>query len=165
MNDTMRFKVIFFLLFLFTCLMVCGVNANQGFDKSGFYNAMSSVKINEINAQLNIIKGLSMVEKEAYEGALLMKKAGLVSNAKEKLSLFKSGRSKLESAISKNLDNTEYRFLRVVIQEHAPKIVKYKNELEEDAKLIRNNFKSLTAFLQQVINDYSKKSTVLKTSL
>jgi hypothetical protein len=114
---------------------------------------------------LNIIKGMSLVEKEAYEGALLMKKAGLVANAKEKLSLFKSGRSKLESAISKNTDNTEYRFLRVVIQEHAPRIVKYKNELEEDAKLIRNNFKNLSAFLQQVINDYSKKSTVLKTSL
>ncbi|MEP7165096.1 MAG: hypothetical protein ABI741_10385 [Ferruginibacter sp.] len=159
----MKFKVIFCLLFFFTGMIGQAERAGQGFDRSVFYAAMSSDKIEEINAQLIIIKGSSVAEKEAYEGALLMKKAGLAGTAKEKLSLFKSGRSKLESSISKDANNTEYRFLRVIIQEHAPKIVKYRSQLEEDSRLIQTNFKSLPLFLQQVINDYSKKSKVLKT--
>jgi hypothetical protein len=144
-------------------MIVQGGEAGQGFDRVVFYAAMSSDNLNEINTQLNIIRGASITEKDAYEGALLMKKAGLVNSAKEKLSLFKSGRSKLESSILKEATNTEYRFLRVIIQEHAPKIVKYRNQLEEDSRLIRSNFKSLSQLLQQVIIDYSKKSTVLKT--
>ncbi len=157
----MKFSVILCLMFLLTAPVVLGKKA-QGFDRSVFYAAMSSEKIDEINSELGIVRASSIADKEAYEGALLMKKAGLVKGAKEKLSLFKSGRLKLESAISKDGNNIEYRFLRVIIQEHAPKIVKYKNQLEEDIMLIRSNFKSLSQLLQQVILDYSKKSTVLK---
>ena len=91
-----------------------------------------------------------------------MKKAQLVSKPKDKLSFFKAGRSKLESSISSDKENTEYRFLRLIIQEHAPKIVKYKKDIEEDSKLIRSNFKDLSTILQQIISDYSKKSRVLK---
>jgi len=92
-----------------------------------------------------------------------MKKSGSIINAKDKLNLFQSGRSKPESSISKEPGNIEYRFLRLIIQEHAPKIVKYRNELEEDSKLIRTNFYSLSQFLQQQITNYSKKSKILKT--
>lgn len=161
----MKFSVIFSLLFLLTAMLVQGNVAGQGFDKSTFYAAMSSDNLDEINAQLNNLKGKSFVEKEAFEGALLMKKAGLVKNTKEKLSLFKAGRLKLEASITKNNDNTEYRFLRIIIQEHAPKVVKYRNDLEEDSKLVHSNFKNLSQLLQQVIIDYSKTSTVLKTPL
>ena len=132
------------------------------FNRSDFYAALSSDKLNEINTQLNILKESSLEEKEAYEGTLLMKKSGLVANAKEKLSLFKAGRIKLESSISKDTKNAEYRFLRIIIQEHAPKIVKYRNELEADSRLILDNYKNLPQFLQQVIKDNSKKSKVLK---
>ena len=65
-------------------------------------------------------------------------------------------------SISKDAKNAEYRFLRIIIQEHAPKIVKYRNELEADSRLILDNYKNLPQFLQQVITDYSKKSKVLK---
>ena len=165
MINTMRFSAIISLLFLFPGTIVQAEKMRQNFDRSVFYAAMSSDKLDVINSQLVILKGLSLIEKEAFEGALLMRKSGLVKTAKEKLDLFKTGRIKLEKAISKNKDNIEFRFLRVIIQENAPKIVKYKKELEADAKLIRTNFKDLSAFLQQVINDYSKTSTVLKTPL
>jgi hypothetical protein len=94
---------------------------------------------------------------------LLMKKAGMMAKPKDKISFFKSGRTKLEAAIAAEKDNVEYRFLRLIMQEHAPKIVKYRNELEEDSKLIKTNFNKLSAQLQQLITDYSKKSKVLKT--
>jgi hypothetical protein len=116
-----------------------------------------------IDAQLSAVKNAPVAEKEAYEGALLMKKAGVIKGtAKEKLIFFKSGRSKLESAIAKNNNNIEYRFLRLIIQEHAPKIVKYRNDIEQDSRLIITNFKSLPQDLQQTIADYSKASKVLK---
>jgi hypothetical protein len=155
--------MIFNMLLVFSFAVVQGKSQRQGFDKSTFYAVLASENVDDIDAQLNIVKVSLIAEKEAYEGALLMKKSGLVTKAKDKLSLFKSGRSKLESSISKNIDNIEYRFLRLIIQEHAPKIVKYRDKLEEDSKLINARFKSLSQFLQQLIVDYSKKSKILKT--
>ncbi|HAO45350.1 MAG TPA: hypothetical protein PLZ45_02150 [Ferruginibacter sp.] len=135
---------------------------NTAFDKTAFYNAMASEKVDDINSQLSIVKALAVAGKDAYEGALLMRKAGLVSKAKEKLSLFKEGRKKLEASISKDNDNVEYCFLRLIIQEHAPKAVEYRNNIEHDSKLILSNYKNLPAAIQQAIIDYSKKSKSLK---
>ena len=158
----MKLSIIISFLFLTSVVFVKANTGGQGFNKADFYAAMASDKMEDINIQLVAVKGSSINEKEAYEGALLMKKAGLVGNVKEKLSLFRSGRTKLEACISKDNGNAEYRFLRVIIQEHAPKIVKYRNELEQDSQLIKADFKNLPQFLQQVINDYSKKSKLLK---
>lgn len=132
-----------------------------GFDKAAFYSAMASDNLEVLNAQLNIVKAASITEKEAYEGALLMKKAGMVTKVKEKLSLFKTGRSKLEASIKKG-GNTEFNFLRLIIQEHAPKGLDYHQNIESDVTVIRSNFKMLSTVVQQAINDYSKKSKVLK---
>ena len=134
----------------------------QDFDKSIFYKVIASGNIAAIDTQLDIVTQSSLTEKEAFEGVLLMKKAGMVTRPKDKLSLFKTGRLKLESSILKENANTEYRFLRLLIQEHAPRIVKYRNKLEEDSQNIRTNFKNLSPVLQSVITDYSKKSTTLQ---
>ena len=156
-------KMFFNLLLLFSISTVQGNSQKTGFDRSAFYNAMASDNLQEINTQLAIINISSINEKEAYEGALLMKKAGLVTKAKEKLSLFKAGRLKLEASIKKNSNNTEFVFLRLIIQEHAPKMVKYNADIEKDSLQIRANYKSLPFVVQQAISDYSKKSKVLKS--
>ncbi len=154
---------IFFNLLFFLSVLTVGANSQKlGFDKSAFYSAMASNDLGAINNQLNILKTTSISEKEAYEGALLMKKAGLVTKAKEKLSLFKAGKIKLEASIKREGGNTEFNFLRLIIQEHAPKIVEYRNNIETDVAAIRSNFKTLPLVVQQAINDYSKKSKVLK---
>ena len=158
----MHIKFFLGLLFLCSVYMVNGNAAKAGFDKSAFYNAMASDNMDAINTQLSVIKGSSIPEKEAYEGVLLMKKAGLVKKANEKLNLFKSGRLKLETAIKKDKTNAEFSFLRLIIQEHAPKVVDYRSNIENDVALIRSNFKTMPPEVQQAINDYSKKSKVLK---
>ena len=158
----MNIKIVFNLLFLLSVIAVQGNSQKLSFNKQAFYNAMASDNLEEINAQLNIVRGTSISEKEAYEGALLMKKAGLVTKAKEKLTLFKSGRLKLEASIKNDSKNTEFYFLRLIIQEHAPKMVNYRNELENDGSLIRTNYKTLPQVVQQAIFEYSKKSKVLK---
>lgn len=159
----MNFKPLISLFFLFS---IFAVNANSlataVFDKSAFYTAMASDDMEVVNSQLTVIRSSAINEKEAYEGALLMKKAGLVAKAKEKLSLFKAGRLKLEAAIKKDKGNAEFSFLRLIIQEHAPKIVDYRDNIDTDVSTIRSNFKTLAPVVQQAINDYSKKSKVLK---
>jgi hypothetical protein len=158
----MNSRSIFYFLFILFSFASAEVRSQSlNFDKPYFYKVISKDNISEIDAQLTKLEGVVIPEKSAYEGALLMKKAGLVKSSKEKLRLFKSGREKLESSITKNNSNIEYRFLRVIIQEHAPKIVKYRNKLDEDTALIKSMFKNLPPQLQAIISDYNKSSKVL----
>jgi hypothetical protein len=153
-----------FLALLVPLIVFCinGNTQNTGFSRSAFYAAMSGNDIPAINSQLAIVRAVTIHDKDAYEGALLMKKAGLVGKAKEKLSLFKAGRSKLEGSIKKDKDNAEYSFLRLIIQEHAPRIVEYRGNIESDISIIRSNYKKLPLEVQQAIIDYSRRSKMLK---
>ena len=143
---------------------VRGQEAQQKFDKKIFYSAVASEDVDAINNELAIIHSNSIEGKDAFEGVLLMKKADLVGNKKEKLNLFKSGKAKLEGVIAKDSTNAEFRFFRLQIQEHAPKFLKYHDELENDRQYIRKAFKGLPADVQQVIMDYSKKSKILHST-
>ena len=157
----MYMKIFFNLLFFLSVLAVQGNSQNAGFDKASFYSAMAASNLDAVNKQLLVVNQAPANEREAYEGALLMKKAGLVTKAKEKLSLFKAGRLKLEASIKKDNGNTEFNFLRLIIQEHAPKLVEYRKDIQQDIAVIRSNFKTLPQDVQQAIQDYSKKSKVL----
>jgi hypothetical protein len=157
-----HFTTFLALLLPLSVISIKGNTQSNGFSKTAFYAAMSGNDIPAINSQLNIVRSVSINEKDAYEGALLMKKAGLVSKAKEKLSLFKSGRSRLEGSIKKEGANAEYSFLRLIIQEHAPRIVEYRGNIESDISIIRSNYRKLPQEVQQAIIDYSKRSKYLK---
>lgn len=158
----MNIRLFFNLVFLLWVFNLNAATQNANFDKGAFYRAMATNDLTSINNQLSVVKASSINEKEAYEGALLMKKAGLTSKPSEKLGFFKSGRIKLEAAIKKDKNNAEFSFLRLIIQEHAPKIVDYRNNIDTDIASIRSNFKTLSLVVQQAINDYSKKSKFLK---
>ncbi|HZE83994.1 MAG TPA: hypothetical protein VE035_06765 [Puia sp.] len=122
---------------------------------------MASGKAGEINAQLSVLGESAIPEKEAYEGALLMKKAGLAARAKDKLKLFKSGYVKLETSIARDSSNIEYRFLRLAIQEHAPKIVNYNKDLKKDSQDIYLYYSRSAPVVQKAILEYSKNSKIL----
>lgn len=157
----MKIRIAIALLFILSCMVVQGENLLQKFDKSAFYAAMASGNIQEINNEIDIVKSASIDEKEGYEGALLMRKAGLKTIPAERLKLFKAGRIKLETALLNDNKNAEFHFLRFAIQEHAPKIVKYRNELETDKQFIQKSFKSLSPVVQHAIIDYTKNSKIL----
>jgi hypothetical protein len=57
------------------------------------------IKMELVNDQQAIVKASNMTGKQGFEGALLMKKAGLIGKGGEKLSLFKSGHKLLDDAI------------------------------------------------------------------
>ena len=146
-------------------LMIVSVNGKtppQKFDKAAFYAAMSSGVIDEVNKELEVIIASSTPNKEGYEGALLMRKAGLVKRPAEKLNYFKAGRIKFETALLNDKDNPEFRFLRFAIQEHAPKIVKYNKDIEVDKQFILKEYKNLPSVVQQAILGYTKNSKILK---
>ncbi|MES2732806.1 MAG: hypothetical protein V4714_13715 [Bacteroidota bacterium] len=155
-------------VFVLFCILFSGAlqaqPAQQKFDKSAFYKALASDDIDQITAQIDLLEKHASPEKTAYEGALLMRKAGLVKNVSNKLSLFKSGRLKLEKAISEDTTNTEFRFLRLLIQENAPAILHYRSDLKTDSQHIKASFKSLPTVVQRVISAYSKKSKVLHSA-
>ncbi len=137
--------------------------AQQKFDESILYRVMSSGDTNEINNEMKIVEMSSLTNKDGYDGALLMKKAGMVTNVKEKLKLFKGGRIKMETALHADNGNTGFHFLRLAIQEHAPKVVNYNADIETDKIFIQKKFKSLSPVIQRAILDYCKNSKVLRS--
>ena len=158
---TMKLRIIFALFFILSGAMVQGKNLIQNFDRSAFYAVMASGNIEDVNEELILLNSTSINEKEAYEGTLMMRKGGLLKIPAEKLRYFKKGRIKLETALLKDSSNGEYHFLRLTIQEHAPKIVKYRAELENDKQFILKSFKNLLPVVQQAILDYCKNSKIL----
>lgn len=132
------------------------------FKKSEFYSAMAGTDAKAVDLQLDLLKKAAVAEKEGYAGALLMKKAGLVSGPKNKLALFKQGHKKLESVLTRDSSNAEFRLLRLMIQEKSPGVLGYKAELGKDGLFISNNFKKLPPVAQRAAIDYSKGSKFLQ---
>jgi hypothetical protein len=159
--NTRRTAFVCFLL-----LVLAGSNTKlwaQKLEKAAFYKAMASDNIEEVNQELATFTDAGTDTKTGYEGALLMKKASLVGKPKDKLSFFKAGRIKLETALLAEPDNTDLHFLRLVIQEKAPKIVHYRADIEKDKTMVVKNFKALLPVVQRAIIDYSKTSKALHT--
>jgi hypothetical protein len=161
----MKTKLKLNLLLVFN-LLLFAVTVNTGFgqqmfEKTAYYNTMATGDADAIDKELVIVKASALNNKEGYEGALLMKKAGMINGARKKLDLFKDGRIKLETAINADNDHTEFHFLRLAIEEHAPKIVKYHADIKADKAIVIKNFKTLSSSVQQAILDYCKNSKVL----
>jgi hypothetical protein len=156
-------NISFFLFTLFSAYLI-SQNNQARFDKALFYSAIEGKDTLKINRQLYLLENNPLKEKEAYEGTLLMKKASYIQGAKNKLTVFKSGKVKLETALLKDSTNAEYHFLRLLIQENAPKILGYRSMLEKDNLYIRKKFKSLYPVVQQAIIGYSKQSNLLKNA-
>ena len=156
----MKTKISHLKLLILICsfLMVQICIAQTSFNKSNYYEVLSSGKLSAIEEQLKNTGTLSGNDKDAFEGALLMKKASKISIPAVKLSTFKKGHKKLEAAISKVNTNIEYRFLRLIIQENAPKNLGYHKNILDDAKIIKEGKAGLNKTTQIAIDDYSKHS-------
>ena len=151
-------------LLAFSMFMLSSFSVFQ-IDKNAFYKALSAGSEEIID---NELKGLDQArpssQVSAYQGALLMKKAGFVKGVKGKVKIFKLGAKKLEEEIDKNASNVEYRFLRLTIQEHAPGILHYNKELNKDKAAIITGFEKLDTTLKSIIASYAQSSKVLNES-
>lgn len=127
-----------------------------------FYNALYSDSLETIESaleQLNKEKSTAIVN--AYKGGLTMKKSDYLKSAAKKIETFKAGHKLLESSIKADPNNAEYRFIRLTIQENAPKILKYNKNIEEDKTLILKGYKKMSSKTRTYILDYAKQSDIL----
>ncbi len=134
-----------------------------GFSKSEFFKTLSG---NDPVSMSRMIEKISKApdgsDQSAYLGTMKMKQAEHQKTPKEKLALFKQGKDLLEKTIAKQPEKAEYRFLRLMIQEHAPKVLKYSANIKEDIKIISSGYHSMPADVKTAVASYAKVSDNLK---
>jgi hypothetical protein len=146
------------LLLIFCLAVLQSVYSNaQSLQRELYYKVLASNDTVVINKQLNLLAKSPTLK--AFEGALLMKKSSFFKSPNQKLKCFKKGHKMLETEIQAHANNVEYRFLRFMIQEHAPQLLNYNRNIQEDKKAILSNYKSLTAELKKAIEDYVRASS------
>ncbi len=150
-----------FLIFL--ALSVFNFTTNAQLDRKAIYGALASESKEVVQKQLDGIQSMKeSSEVKAFKGALQMKAAQFQKTAKDKMSLFNIGKKALESEIKSNDGNVEYRFLRLLIQENAPKQLKYDGNIEEDVTTIITGYSKLKESTKTALESYAKKSASLK---
>ena len=151
----MTFNTSILLLLFSANFFWAGVNTT-------FYNALYSDSLETIeNALEQLDREKLSTTVDAYKGGLTMKKSNYMKSAAKKIATFKAGGKLLESAIQSDPNNAEYRFIRLTIQEHAPKILKYNKNIEEDKVLILKGYKKMDSKTRAYVLDYAKQSDIL----
>jgi len=133
------------------------------FNYDSYYKAFSSEDTLLFNQELVALRPYMGTEKDAFYGAILMKKSKSLPTIKRKLDTFREGRELLETSIKKDPDNIEFRFLRLATQENAPGFLSYNDNKKEDAARIVNSFDQLSPVAQKYIREYARVSESLKT--
>lgn len=127
--------------------------------KDEFYKTLASNNQEETEALIAKIKTLKNSSiNQAYIATLTMKQSDFEKIVKNKISLFKEGATTLNNLILENPNTLEMRFLRFIIQDKAPKILKYNSNLENDKKQIIIGYKNQNKNIQQHIISYTKES-------
>ncbi|OFY17893.1 MAG: hypothetical protein A2X02_00500 [Bacteroidetes bacterium GWF2_29_10] len=155
----LKFLIIIFISFF-------SINNQENIDVNKFYNVFlsnSNEQIDKLLVEYNSIKRTNSII-NVYKGALLIKKASLNNIPAKKLEYFKIGKSLIEQEIKTNQKNVEYRFIRLIVQEQSPAMLKYKNNIQEDKKMILLSFKDMEQIYKDRIVDYSKISKFITLS-
>lgn len=164
MNVTIKSGCFIFVTAVFLTNIAYSQSPVSKFDRATYYDALEGENLEAIEKQAALIDKDDFKNKEAFSGALIMKSAGLMKVMSKKLKTFKTGKLKFEMALKKDSNNAELRFLRLIIQENAPKMLGYNHELKNDKHFIIAHFKTIPEYTQQVIRNYSKKSKILSAS-
>ena len=132
-------------------------------NKKAYYNTLASESETEVTAMLiKLNSQKTILNSKAYIAALTIKKANFIKVVKEKIATTKNGITSLETEIKKNPNNIEYRFLRLIMQENVPKIIKYNTNIVEDKKKIIQAYPKLNQELKEIIKNYSKTSKIIQ---
>lgn len=146
-------------------MLVCflGLNVSAQLDRKSIYSALASDSKELVQRQLDALENSKeSSELKAFKGALQMKAAQFQKTAKAKMDLFNTGKKALESEIKSNDGNVEYRFLRLLIQENAPKQLKYNGNISDDVTAIVTGYSKLKEATKAALESYAKKSASLK---
>lgn len=114
-----------------------------------FYNSLSKITKND------------KIELVAYKGASITLLARQSKTIKKKKERFIEGVSWVNFAINQAPNNIEIRFIRLGIQENTPKLLKYKENIEEDKLFLKQQYRYIkSTTLKNHISDYILQSKV-----
>ncbi len=115
--------------------------------------------VNDSTKVENLYNELEEVSKEdgivllAYKGAVSTLMAKFAGSTKEKKNFFKEGASLIEFAVEEDPENIEIRYIRLGVQENAPKVTKYRKNISEDKQFILDHYKEI---LSSKVKEYIK---------
>ncbi len=139
------------------------VFAASSFSKTDYFNLISKGTQTEIEKlEQKIATEKQDVTQQAYLGAIKMKLAEFEKTPADKLKVFKAGKNMLEESIKSDSNNAEFRFLRLIIQENAPKVLKYNSQISTDADFVKANFDKLPKDVKAAATNYAASSPTLK---
>lgn len=134
-------------------------------NSSTFYKAFGSDSVTTIDKALRELEQMRQnTTTNAYKGGLKMKKSSYMQGVAKKLSLFKEGRQLLDQSIKLYPNNPEFRFIRLTIQENAPKVLKYNKNIIEDKKVVVAGYTKMASNTRAYIKDYARNSKLLQVS-
>ncbi|MCK0130972.1 hypothetical protein MWU59_05590 [Flavobacteriaceae bacterium F08102] len=104
--------------------------------------ANSSVAANTLFERLEEVKETGPAVLVGYKAAAITLQAKQQKGAKQKKEKFKEGVDLLEKVLMAHPNEIELRLIRLSIQENAPKLLKYHDEIEIDKQFISTHFSS-----------------------
>ncbi|TYB75705.1 hypothetical protein ES675_03925 [Bizionia algoritergicola] len=123
--------------------------------------AQSQELVDAFYKSMQIVSKTDAMALVAYKGAAIALKARSAKTLKEKKDGFIEGIGYLEYAIETEPNNIEPRFVRLGIQENTPKILKYKDAIEDDKQFILKQYHYISSSnLKNHIKDFILQSTV-----
>lgn len=151
-----RLLILTFVLVGLTSIM------NAALDRKSFFKSISTEDQSTLKAEREKLSKLAdSDDKRAFLATIIMKESQFMPTVKGKWDKFVLGKNALEKEIKANANNAEYRFLRLLIQENAPKVVRYSGNVSQDAQFIAKNLSTINAITKKTIQDYAKKSPAL----
>lgn len=109
----------------------------------------------KIIAQLGEVNTSAKPVLLAYKGAVLTLNSKFTKGRTEKKEFFKEGVSLIETAIKQDSLNPEIRYLRLSVQENAPKFLGYHKNIEEDKQFLLGNYGNISSNeLKKVVKEY-----------
>lgn len=154
-----RVRIVLYLFFLGTVLISATA---VSLDRQSYYSAISVDDEAVLKKERDKLMKLSdSDDKRAFLATIIMKESQFMPTVMGKWDKFNLGKNALEKEIKTNPNNAEFRFLRLLIQENAPKIVRYSGQVSQDAQFIAKNLSSLHAVTKKTIQSYAKKSPAL----
>lgn len=150
-------RALFFILFLVSFL---AQSQDLKTIRTQYPKAVESAEITaKLDGELANINSSNKPVLIAYKGAVLTLQAKFAQKNSDKKEFFKQGVSLIESAVSAESSNIELRYIRLSVQENAPKFLGYHKNIEEDKKFILKHAGSISsAELEEIVKDFVMKS-------
>lgn len=143
-------------LFLFFSLLMAAQNQNIDWIRKNYQKSVTDKKSCE-QMLLKFKKEDNSGIRLAYLGALQSIWAKHTRNPIEKLKFFKKGTQNIDQYIRQQPDNLEARLIRYSIQTQSPAFLGYRDQIEEDKKLLQNGKNNvedivLREMIKQILN-------------